>query len=57
MSSRWINSARCDLAIIDGEENLLDADAMTRCDLAYEDDERAGEPVYPDPVVPTIGTN
>jgi hypothetical protein len=39
------------------KKSLLDADAMTRCDLAYEDDEGAGEPVDPDPVVPTVGAN
>jgi hypothetical protein len=39
------------------DESVLDADAMTRCHLAYEDDEGAGEPVDSDFVVPTVGAN
>jgi hypothetical protein len=37
------------------EESLLDTD--DRCDLAYEDDEGAGELVDLDPIVPTVGAN
>jgi hypothetical protein len=36
----------------------LDGDHATRCNLAIVDgDEGAGEPVDPDPVVPTVGAN
>jgi hypothetical protein len=37
---------------------MRDADEMIRWDLhVVDDDEGAGEPVDPDPVVPMVGTN
>jgi hypothetical protein len=45
------------MTVVD-EVHRVEEDELTRCDLVVvEDDEGAGEPVDPDPVVPTVGTN
>jgi hypothetical protein len=49
-----------DVGVVDEETRPTHAGQSIRCNLnseVVEDDERAGEPVDPDPIVPMVGAN
>jgi hypothetical protein len=58
ISGRTSPHGSCTTARAMKSATALDGDHATRCNLAIVDnDEGTGEPVDPDPVVPTVGAN
>jgi hypothetical protein len=57
MAADRVDQSVCRFTVVD-EVDCAEEDDLIRCDLlVVEDDEGAGEPVNPDPVVPTVGAN